>query len=150
MGEVGEWPAWVHIRDRAIPGRLIAVKLGRQAARCARARVRRRAQRNQKSPSKEALFLAGYVSVWTTIPSNILGSAQVLEIYRVRWQIELAFKRMKSILGLGHLPKLSEASARAWIHGKLLVALLIERLLDTAEHFSPWGYRLDAKAESVA
>ena len=68
----------------------------------------------------------------------------------MRWQIELAFKRMKSIMGLGHLPKFSEASARAWIHGKLLVALLIERLLDVAEHFSPWGYRLDAKAESVA
>jgi hypothetical protein len=150
MGEVGEWPAWVHVRDRAIPGRLIAVKLGRQAARCARARLRRRTQRNQKSPSKEALFLAGYVSVWTTIPAHVMGSAQVLEIYRVRWQIELAFKRMKSILGLGHLPHLSEASARAWIHGKLLVALLIERLLDAAEHFSPWGYRLDAKAESVA
>lgn len=150
MSEVGEWPAWVHVPDRALPGRLIAVKLGRQAARSARARLRRRAQRNQESPSKEALFLAGYVLVWTTILSDLMDSAQVLEIYRVRRQIELAFKRMKSIMGLGHLPKLSEASARAWIHGKLLVALLIERLLDTAEHFSPRGYRLDAKAESVA
>jgi hypothetical protein len=150
MGAVGQWPTWVHVRDRGILGRLIAVKLGRQAARWARARLRRRAQRNQKSPSKEALFLAGYILVWTTIPSDAMGSAQVLEIYRVRWPIESAFKRMKSIMGLGHLPKESEAGARAWIHGKLLVALLIERLLDAAEHFSPWGYRLDTKAESVA
>lgn len=150
LGEVGEWPAWVHVRDREIAGRLIAVRLGRQAARRARSRSRRKAQRNQKRLSKAAVFLAGYVFVRTTIPADLIAAARVLEIYRARWQIELAFKRMKSIMGLGHLPKLSEASARAWIHGKLFVALLIERLLDAAEHFSPWGYRLEAKAEPVA
>ena len=57
---------------------------------------------------------------------------------------------MKSILGLGELPKRREDSCRAWLHGKLLVALLLERLLDAAEHFSPWGYELDAKAQSLA
>jgi hypothetical protein len=150
VGEAGEWSAWVHAKDRGIPGRLVAVKRGRQAARCARRRLHRKAQRKQRRPSKQARFLAGYIFVWTTIPAGVLDSAQVLELYRARWQIELAFKRMKSILGLGQLPKLSEASARAWIHGKLFIALLIERLLDAAEHFSPWGYRLDAEAESVA
>jgi len=149
-GEVGGWPAWVHAKDRGIPGRLVAVKRGRQAARCARRRLHRKARRKQRHPSQQALFLAGYVFVWTTIPAGVMDSAQVLELYRARWQIEWAFKRMKSIMGLGQLPKLSEASARAWIHGKLLVALLIERLLGAAEHFSPWGYRLDAEAESVA
>jgi hypothetical protein len=62
------------------------------------------------------------------------------------WQIELCFKRMKSLLGLGALPKKREDSCRAWLHGKLLIALLLERLLDEAEHFSPWGYELDAQA----
>ena len=129
---------------------MVAVNRRRQAARCARRRLHRKAQRKQKRPSERALFLAGYVFVWTTIPAGVLDSSQVLELYRARWQIELAFKRMKSIMGLGQLPKLSEASARAWVHGKLFVALLVERLLDAAEHFSPWGYRLDAEAEPVA
>ena len=150
VGEAGEWPAWAHAKDRGIPGRLIAVKRGRQAARWARRRLRRKAQRKQKRLSEQALFLAGYVFVWTTIPAGLMDSAQVLELYRARWQIEPAFRRMKSIMGLGQLPKLSEASARAWLHGKLFIALLIERLLDAAEHFSPWGYRLDAEAEPVA
>jgi hypothetical protein len=44
----------------------------------------------------------------------------------------------------------TDASARAWIHGNLFVALLIERLLDAAEHFSPWGYRLSEAPESLA
>jgi hypothetical protein len=150
LGEVRELPAWVHCENRAIAGRLVAVKRGRQAASRARLRTEQRAKRRQERVSKEALFLAGYVFLWTTIPADVMSSIHVMELYRVRWQIELAFKRMKSILGLGQLPKTSDASARAWIHGKLFVALLIERLLDAAEHFSPWGYRLAEPAEPMA
>jgi hypothetical protein len=150
IGEVGELSAWVQVDDQRIRGRLIAVKRGRQAARFARARLQQTARKKQKSLSRAAIFLAGYVYVWTTIPTRRMKSAQVLELYRVRWQIELAFKRMKSIMGLGQLPKLSDESSRAWIHGKLFVALLLERLLDAAEHFSPWGYRLGTPTQSLA
>jgi hypothetical protein len=150
IGDVGELSAWVHADDQRIRGRLIAVKRGRQAARYARARLRKTARKKQKHLSKEAIILAGYVYVWTTIPSHKVKSAEVLELYRVRWQIELAFKRMKSIMGLGQLPKFSDASSRAWLHGKLFVALLLERLLDAAEHFSPWGYRLATATEQMA
>ena len=59
-------------------------------------------------------------------------------------------KRLKSILGLGELPKRREDSCRAWLHGKLLVALLLGRLLDNAEHFSPWGYELAAATQPLA
>jgi hypothetical protein len=80
----------------------------------------------------------------------VLNGIAVLNWYRCRWQIELCFKRMKSILGLGALPKKRPDSCRAWLHGKLLVALLLERLLDEAEHFSPWGYELGAAAQPLA
>lgn len=62
-----------------------------------------------------------------------------MEIYRARWQIEIAFKRLKSLAELGHLKKHGPDAARAWLQGKLLVALLADALLATAEHFSPWG-----------
>jgi IS4 transposase len=66
----------------------------------------------------------------------------VLEFYRARWQVELAFKRLKSLLEMGVVPKKKEASARAWMQGKILTVLLIERLLCEARFFSPWGYPL--------
>ena len=75
-------------------------------------------------------------------PANPEGVAEALELYRARWQIELCFKRLKSLFGLGHVPKRSDASARAWIEGKLLTALLIERLIDEAKLFSPWGFEI--------
>lgn len=150
VGQVREWAAWVRTGGEVIAGRLVAVKRGRQAIKAAEARVLRRANRKQQSVSAETLAAAAYVFVWTCVPATIMDAAEIMEAYRLRWQIELAFKRMKSIMGLGHLPKWSDASTRAWIHGKLFVALLIERLLDAAETVSPWGYRLDASPEPMA
>ena len=60
-----------------------------------------------------------------------------------RWQIELAFKRLKSLLQLGHLPKRDIESARAGMQIKLLLALLTEHFAWEARFFSPWGYRLE-------
>jgi len=62
---------------------------------------------------------------------------------------QLAFKRMKSIMGLGHLPKKDPASARAWLHGKIFASLLVERMVEAADTFSPWGYRLDREAQPL-
>jgi hypothetical protein len=73
------------------------------------------------------------------IPAESWSAAQVLELYRCRWQIELAFKRLKSLLQLGQLPKQDPASARAWLQLKLLLALLIERLCHQARFFSRLG-----------
>ena len=62
--------------------------------------------------------------------------------YRARWQIELAFKRLKSLVQLGHLKKHDEIAARAWLQGKLLVAFLVDALLVTAERISPGDTRI--------
>jgi hypothetical protein len=150
MGQAGEWPAYVQMGKTLTPGRLVAVKRGQRAAALARRRMERAARRKQKTVGAQTLAAAGYVFVWTSVDAGAMSAAEVLELYRLRWQIELAFKRMKSILGLGQLPKSTDASARAWVHGKLLVALLIERLLDEADAVSPWGYRLVAPTQSMA
>jgi hypothetical protein len=150
VGHPGEWTAYVHDGDLRIEGRLVAIRRSRQAARWARKRLKRKASLQQKTLSREAREAAGYVFVWTTLPADQFSRKQVLDLYRLRWQIELAFKRMKSIMGLGQLPKRADASARAWLHGKLFVALLLERLLEEAETFSPWGYPLSPSTKPVA
>ena len=66
-----------------------------------------------------------------------LSAEAALELYRGRWQVELAFKRMKSLLGIGHLHKKVPEGIVAWLYGKLFCAVLIERLLEAAEFFSP-------------
>jgi hypothetical protein len=132
-----------------IPGRLIALRQSVEATRWAHRCMLRRAQRSRLTVTAEALEFAGYFMVWTTLPKTVT-TAQVLEFYRLRWQIELVFKRMKSILGLGHLPKKDPLSSQAWLEGKLFVGLLIERMIHAAESFFPWGYAVATSPQSVA
>ena len=80
--------------------------------------------------------------VFTTVPAGGFCTAEVLEWYRVRWQIELVFKRLKTLAELGALPKHTDESARAWLYGKLLVVLLGQKLERLGRDISPWGYRL--------
>lgn len=64
------------------------------------------------------LEFAKYIIVFTTRSSG--STADVLRLYRMRWQIELVFKRLKSLAQLGHVPKHDDRSSRAWLYGKLL------------------------------
>jgi hypothetical protein len=88
------------------------------------------------------LEFAAYVIVFTTLPEESFAPGEVLEWYRLRWQIELVFKKLKSLMQLGQLPKHDAASARAWLYGKLLVSLLGRELMKLGRDISPWGYRL--------
>ena len=138
-----EWEAWVHANDekKKIRGRLIIVKRSKQATEYARKKLKQEASRKQKSVSAEALEAAEYSFLWTTLPQS-WSRKTILQLYRCRWQIELAFKRMKSIMGLGHLPKKDPKSCRAWLHGKLFTSLLVERMIGAAKKFSPLGIRI--------
>ena len=107
----------------------------------------RQANKKQRSISPETLELQRYVILLTSVGREAISAKQIMEIYRCRWQIEIAFKRLKSIMGLGHLPKKDLESARAWLHGKLLVALLVQAIVDEGRFFSPWGYPLEQTTE---
>ena len=145
-----EWEAWVHTGSGTrVAGRLIIVRRSKQATEHARKKLKQQASKKQKSVSAEALEAAQYFFLWTTLPLS-WSRTKVLELYRCRWQIELAFKRMKSIMGLGHLPKKDPESCRAWLHGKLFTSLLVERMIGAAKTFSPWGYELDDAREQMA
>ena len=83
------------------------------------------------------LELAKYVIVFTTRSSG--STAAILRSYRMRWQIELMFKRLKSLAQLGHVPKHDDRSSRAWLYGKLLVTLLAQKVIRIGRDISPLG-----------
>jgi Transposase DDE domain len=137
-----EWTVSFTHKDKKYTGRLCAIRKNALATARAQAKMRRKASKMQKEIDEDALKLAEFVMIFTTVSSEILKTHEVLELYRVRWQVELRFKHLKSLLGLGCLPKYDDQSCRAWIQAKLLCGLLIERLMKEAKFFFPWGYRL--------
>jgi len=137
-----EWPVWVQGAKGRVAGRLCAIRKSRESAARARRKIERKAQQGGPKPKPETLQYACYVMIFTTVPASRFSTAEVLEWYRVRWQIELIFKRLKTLAELGSLPKHVDQSARAWLYGKMLVTLLGQKLQRLGRDISPWGYRL--------
>ena len=113
IGTEGAWQIWVQGAKGRIAGRLCAIRKSEQAALRARRQIERKAQQGGPQPKPETLQYARYVMVFTTVPASRFSTAEVLEWYRVRWQIELVFKRLKTLAELGALPKHADESARA-------------------------------------
>ena len=150
-GLAGDWPVAVGEDEKGlqpIAGRVCAIKKSKVAAERGRARAERDSRRGGHQVQPETLEAAEYIFVFTTLEAHVPAPA-ILEIYRGRWQVELAFKRLKSLLALGHLKKVDPQGAKAWLQGKLLVAILIETLIALAERFFPWGYPLAPDSPSL-
>ena len=80
--------------------------------------------------------------VLTTVSKTALPTTVALELYRFRWQIELLFKRLKSLLHLDTLPSRQGPTAKSWMLARLLAAALAQRLVQPSGPLSPWGYEL--------
>lgn len=125
-----------------ITGRLIAKRLPADKVAEAQRRVRR-----EVGPDPEALELAEWLLVFTTVPLQRLTDAQVIDAYRLRWQVELLFKRWKSLCHLDKLPNYRHDTLISWLTGKLLLLLCAERMATPASRgLSPPIHRLTAPA----
>jgi hypothetical protein len=136
---MAEWPVRFEAEAESYALRLCARKKGRLAAQKARRKSLRKSQKNGTQVDPRSLELTEYILVLASVPPQQLPCRSVLELYRCRWQVELTFKRLKSLLAMGHVPKSDDVSARAWMQAKILTSLLIERTLLEAHLFSPWG-----------
>jgi Transposase DDE domain len=82
--------------------------------------------------------------IWilTTLTSAELPVLAVMGLYRLRWQIELFFKRLKSLLHIDTLPSREGPTAKSWMLARLIAAALAQLLVQPAGPLSPWGYQL--------
>jgi hypothetical protein len=143
VGQSGEWRVVLHGQGSAFAGRICAARKSDCAIQQAHRRLQRRESKKQMITTPGTLEFAKYVIVFTTCSSG--STADVLRTYRMRWQIELVFKRLKSLAQLGHVPKHDDRSSRAWLYGKLLVRLLAQKLIRIGRDISPSGYSLWAR-----
>jgi Transposase DDE domain len=145
-----EWPAEIRTdlngEVMVIPVRLVAVRLPKNEAEEARKRVRKE---YGKKTSAEMLEAAGYVALYTTVPAARMSAAHSIALYRLRWQVELLFKRWKSICGLDELPNFIEDTILSWVLTKTLLVLILERMgAEKSAHSSPEQFIGRTRSES--
>ena len=124
--------------DQTFPARLIVQRLRPEAAeRAAKAQHRVQSRTRRNRPLQPTTVRAtGYLMLITSLPPEVTV-AQVLDAFRLRWQVELAFKRLKSLLGFDRLPAKGETLARSWLLAHLILALITEDKVDQVLAFPP-------------
>jgi hypothetical protein len=134
-------------QTRTIAGRLCMMRISEHDARKARSRAR---EEYGSRVTEETLEACSYIVLFTTVPSSRLSAAQCIELYRLRWQIELQFKRWKSICGFDRLPNFREDTIKSWLYAKILAAVLLDKLASLhSEVFPPIDCDEDFEEESA-
>lgn len=119
-----------------MPVRLIILRKTPEAAEATRKALRAQASRKQKALDPRSLIAAEFLIVGTTLRAALYPAGMVLAAYRLRWQIELAFKRLKSLIHIDELPARTGPGARSWLLPHLILALLCDDLSqDVLESF---------------
>jgi hypothetical protein len=126
--EIDEVIAWAQAGRGHKPTeiRLIARRKSPEDIEKAHKALRQRASRKQTNLDPRSLIAAEYLVLATSLSAEAFPAAEVLSAYRLRWQIELAFKRLKSLMQIDKIPTRTEAGTRCWLYGHLIVALLCE------------------------
>jgi hypothetical protein len=121
-------PVRVQVEGEFIEGYLHGCRLPPAPAAEARRRVQAQARKKGRQAQARTLALAEWVLVLSTLPPAVLPTATVLALYRVRWQVELVIKRLKSIVDIDCLrARQGSALADLYLHGKLLYAWVLEK-----------------------
>ena len=120
-----------------VKARLVILRAGEAAATREKARIERSRTKHKATPTKETVALAGIVMLITNLPPTPWPIARLAMLYRLRWQIELAFKTLKSTFAMRDIPAKEPRLARTWILANLAAALLTELLLSAIERAIP-------------
>ena len=145
-GEIGDWEVQFEHQEQLYPIRLVALRKSQAAAEKEQQRIRKAASRKKRRIDKRSLRAANFVYILTDLPKQQLPTAEALELYRLRWQIEITFKRLKGILHFDHLRAKDPDLARSYLYAKILGALIVDEMCNEALSFFPWGYPLFPRA----
>lgn len=135
-----EWAVQAVVGSAKQPGllplRLIVVPLPADKAEANRKKLKRTASKHQNRLDPRSLVAAGFMVLVTSLPADIPAD-EICAAYRLRWQIELAFKRLKSLLHIDRLPTRTAAGGLSWLYAHLILLLLSEDICQDFLAFSP-------------
>src|SRR5580693_9181249 len=114
---------WIEGAGAPMRTRIVIRRKSEEAAQAERQRLLSLARKKGKTLDPRSLLAAGFVVLATSLDAETYPADELLAMYRLRWQIELAFKRLKSLLNLDRLPARTEKGARSWIWAHLILAI---------------------------
>ena len=119
-------PVWVNTPHGRFGLRLIARRLPAEAAAAARRRLHKASHKQGHVPNALSLLLTDWVLILTSLPAALWSEEAVLGLYRLRWQVELVIKRVKSLVQLEHVRAQEPEMVQVYLLAKLIGVLLLD------------------------
>lgn len=110
-----------------VPCRLVCMRVSQDIATERRRKLKRKSRERGNTISQQHLILADWTLMVTNVPTEVLPSEMVRSLYTLRWQIELLFKQIKSVLCVHKSTTGRENRLRCEIYGKLIMAVMLYR-----------------------
>lgn len=129
---------YVNTPQGRFPVRVIARAIPPDKAAEKRKRLQTEAKHKKHRLDQRTVLAAGFVMVVSNLDTESWSANEILDLYRFRWQIELIFKSLKSLLNFDHLRATEPRLAQVYLLSKLLIALLVTE--------AEWRLILDAPA----
>ena len=126
---------YMNFNKELCPIRFCAARKTKEEMEFEQKNLRKKESKKQVKISEETKFSHNYFFVITSLDDSF-SAEEILDLYRLHWQVEMVFKRLKSILNLESMPTKTAASSEVWLNCKMLIALLIEKLMLSID-FSP-------------
>lgn len=127
-----------------------AIPLPPTQANEARRKAKLRSKKKGRQASEKTLYLSGWVLILTSLTLEQLDTETASKLYRIRWQVELVIKRLKSILDIDCLRARKDSDlSNLYLHGKILYAAVAEKItqkrygycmrkMDETREITPW------------
>lgn len=132
---LSERVVWVKGIERGL--RLLIQPLPPEIAERQRLRRARKANKKSQKLDLRTAKAAGFLMLLTSLPAQSNPPEHVVASYRDRWQVEIGFKRLKTLGRLDELPSSDPALARTWLLAHLIAAVLTDDLANEIVGFPP-------------
>lgn len=111
--------------ERKVPCRILAWRVPEEVANRRRQKLIAEARRKDgRTPSRERLAWCDWMILVTNVPKEMLTAKEAAVLYRARWQIELLFKRWKSLGLIAEMSGSTVARQLVRVWSRLLAVLL--------------------------
>lgn len=136
-------------KTNPVPARLICMRVDQKTAEQRRRKIRKDSKRKGRTPSVQNLEMCGWTVVITNASKEKLPDHKTYDFYRLRWQIELLFKQLKSVLRINQCATTNVNRLRCEIYGRMILAVLVHRLHAkmTATYWN--RYRVEVSMEKI-
>jgi len=111
--------------------RLICLRISEEAANKRRMKLKKEAKRKGRTPGEQSLMFASWTIMITNVPEEWIPAEMIWYIYSIRWQRELLFKQMKSIVRIHDSNTAKIHRLKCEIYGKIIMAIIIHRIHGT-------------------